>query len=90
MNTEISEFICIGLFHEQDEVEKILQRLQNCLSRRCAVYLIETTECCRFTTMLLSIHTGMVTRIQMSLLTGLLLDFNLKRIMHYPFKNELS
>ena len=49
MNIKISEFISIGLFYEQEEVKKILQKLQNYLMRRCAVYLMESTDCCRLT-----------------------------------------
>jgi len=37
MNSKISEFISICLFYEQEEVEKISQKLQNYLIRRCAV-----------------------------------------------------
>jgi len=49
MTIKISEFISTGLLYEQDEAGKILQKLQNYLMRRCAEYLMESTDCCRLT-----------------------------------------
>jgi len=48
INSKISEFISkLSLFYEQGKVEKILQKLQNYLIRRCAEFLMESRDSCR-------------------------------------------
>jgi len=87
MNIKISEFISIDLFYEQDDVEKILQELPSYLIRRCAVYLMKSTDYCRFTKNLQG-HSHTYSNACSYWFASFC--FNLKRIMCYPFENCLD